>query len=166
MHYKPAFFLVKHPLLVRELGFRLVVDTTQPYGIDVARSVPSERWLRHKQQTLPNALLQALFEKTVHALQAGYQNWVKQSQSTRSTSMLGSRKTIHVNSSKPAMIRRNNRVGTLIVDWASSGAATRNMRMVTSPSEGIPLGLRLRRRGCHRSGLWRCSFGGIHHAFQ
>jgi hypothetical protein len=63
-------FLVKHPLLVIELGFRLVVDPTQPYGIDVKRSVPNARWLRHKQQTLPNTVLQALFQETVHALQA------------------------------------------------------------------------------------------------
>src|SRR5258708_12045213 len=28
-------FLVKHPLLVIELGFHLVLDPTQPYGFDV-----------------------------------------------------------------------------------------------------------------------------------
>jgi hypothetical protein len=49
-------FLMKHPLLVLELGFRVVVDATQPYGIDLQRSVPSDRWLRHKQQTVPNAV--------------------------------------------------------------------------------------------------------------
>jgi hypothetical protein len=63
-------FLMKHPLLVLELGFRVVVDATQPYGIDLQRSVPSDRWLRHKQQTVPNAVLHALFQATVHALQA------------------------------------------------------------------------------------------------
>jgi hypothetical protein len=61
-------FLVKHPLLVMELGFHLVADRTQPYGFDVVRSVPCDRWLRHKQQTLPNEILQALFRKTVDAL--------------------------------------------------------------------------------------------------
>jgi hypothetical protein len=34
-------FLVEHPLLVLELGFRLVLDPSQPYGFDVQRTVPS-----------------------------------------------------------------------------------------------------------------------------
>jgi Transposase DDE domain len=62
-------FLVKHPLLVLELGFRPVLDPTQPYGFDVEQTVPCDRWLRHKQQTLDNALLRALLRQTVHALQ-------------------------------------------------------------------------------------------------
>ncbi len=63
-------FLVKHPLLVLELGFHPVKDTTQSYGFDVEKTVPCARWLRHQQQTLANGLLQALFRETVHALQA------------------------------------------------------------------------------------------------
>jgi len=63
-------FLVEHPLLVLELGFHLVPDPTQFYGFDVEQTVPTERWLRHKQQTLDNRLLQALLRETVHALQA------------------------------------------------------------------------------------------------
>ncbi|OLD80138.1 MAG: hypothetical protein AUG54_05625 [Ktedonobacter sp. 13_1_20CM_4_53_7] len=31
-------FLVEHPLLVLELGFRPVLDVSQPYGFDVERS--------------------------------------------------------------------------------------------------------------------------------
>ncbi len=63
-------FLVEHPPLVVELGFRPVPDATQPYGFDVARTVPCDRWLHHKQQTLDQATLQALLRATVHALQA------------------------------------------------------------------------------------------------
>lgn len=63
-------FLVEHPLLVLELGFHPVLDSTQPYGFDVERTVPGARWLRHGQQHLDNALLQALLRGTVHALQA------------------------------------------------------------------------------------------------
>lgn len=63
-------FLVEHPLLVLEIGFRPVPDATQPYGFDVGRTVPCDRWLRHWQQRLDNALLQALLRETVHALQA------------------------------------------------------------------------------------------------
>ncbi len=63
-------FLVEHPLLVLELGFRPVLDPTQPYGFDVERTVPCDRYLRHWQQTLDPAILQALLASAVHALQA------------------------------------------------------------------------------------------------
>lgn len=61
-------FLVDHPLLVLEIGFRPVPDVTQPYGFDVERTVPCDRWLRHWQQHLDNTLLQALLRPTVQAL--------------------------------------------------------------------------------------------------
>jgi hypothetical protein len=63
-------FLVEHPLLVVELGFRPVPDPTQPYGFAVERTVPGARWLRHQQQHLDPAVLQALLRATVTALQA------------------------------------------------------------------------------------------------
>lgn len=47
-------FLVKHPTLVLEIGFRPVVDPSQPFGFDVERTVPGDRWLRHQQQALDN----------------------------------------------------------------------------------------------------------------
>lgn len=61
-------FLVEHPLLVLELGFHPIPDPTQPTGFDVARTVPCDRWLRHKQQRLDNALLRALLRQSVQAL--------------------------------------------------------------------------------------------------
>jgi hypothetical protein len=63
-------FLVEHPLLVLELGFRPVADPAQPYGFDVERTVPCDRYLRHWQQTLAPPILQALLRATVHALRA------------------------------------------------------------------------------------------------
>lgn len=63
-------FLVEHPLLVLELGFRPVENPTQPAGFDVARTVPGARWLRHHQQTTPDAVLAALLQATVQRLQA------------------------------------------------------------------------------------------------
>jgi hypothetical protein len=63
-------FLVDHPLLVLEIGFRPVPDPTLPYGFDVERTLPGDRWLRHWQQHLDNALLQALLRPTVRALRA------------------------------------------------------------------------------------------------
>src|SRR3989440_8040844 len=62
-------FLLEHPLLVLELGFRPVLNRELPYGFDVQRTVPTERWLREKQRTLDHGLLQDLFHATVHALQ-------------------------------------------------------------------------------------------------
>jgi hypothetical protein len=61
-------FLVEHPLLVLELGFRPVLDVTQPYGFDIERTVPTARWLREKQRTLEQSVLQALLIETVQAL--------------------------------------------------------------------------------------------------
>lgn len=61
-------FLIKHPLLVLELGFRPVRDPSQPFGFDVEQTVPCDRWLRHKQQTLDNDILQGLLKSTVRDL--------------------------------------------------------------------------------------------------
>jgi hypothetical protein len=63
-------FLLEHPLLVRELGFRLKPAPEAPFGFDVEQSVPCDRWLRHKQQTIDPDILHALLVQTVHALQA------------------------------------------------------------------------------------------------
>lgn len=62
-------FLVEHPLLVLEVGFRPLEDSSQPWGFDVERTVPGERWLRHQQQTIDQQLLHALLADTVHTLQ-------------------------------------------------------------------------------------------------
>jgi hypothetical protein len=62
-------FLIEHPLLVAELGFRLHFDPNQLYGIDAEKTVPKKRWLNAKLHTFNNNLLQDLFAGTVHALQ-------------------------------------------------------------------------------------------------
>lgn len=61
-------FLMEHPLLVLELGFRPFLDISQPYGFDVQRTVPTDRWLREKQRTLQQPVLQALLVETIQAL--------------------------------------------------------------------------------------------------
>lgn len=63
-------FLVEHPLLVLELGFHPVLDPICLYGFDPERTVPCDRWLRHKQQTLDRQVLQTLLHATVTALHA------------------------------------------------------------------------------------------------
>jgi len=62
-------FLLKHPLLVIELGFRLELDPTQPYGFDVEKTVPCAYWLREQLHRFDPQLLQALLQTTVAALQ-------------------------------------------------------------------------------------------------
>jgi hypothetical protein len=63
-------FLVEHPSLALELGFRPAPDPAQPEGVDVARTVPCARYLRRQQACLEPTTLAALLRATVHALQA------------------------------------------------------------------------------------------------
>jgi hypothetical protein len=61
-------FLIEHPGLVLALGFRPRPDPTQPLGFDVERTVPGERWLRHQQQWIDQALVERVLTQTVHVL--------------------------------------------------------------------------------------------------
>lgn len=63
-------YLLDHPLLVLELGFRPHLDRSQPYGFRVGKTVPSVRHLNVILRTLDTKLLSDLFDQTVHALQA------------------------------------------------------------------------------------------------
>jgi hypothetical protein len=57
-------FLLSHPLLVLVLGLRPKLNRHLPYGFDVAKTVPSDRWLRHQQEVLEQCVLQALLAAT------------------------------------------------------------------------------------------------------
>lgn len=61
-------FLLEHPLLVLELGFRPILDVTQPYGFDIERTVPTARWLRQQQRRLAQSVLHSLLLWLVQAL--------------------------------------------------------------------------------------------------
>src|SRR5262249_47769489 len=63
-------FLVKHPLLVIDLGFRLALDPDCPFGFDVQRTVPCRYWWNHQLRVLDRGLLSDLLAATVSALQA------------------------------------------------------------------------------------------------
>jgi hypothetical protein len=63
-------FLLRHPLLVIELGFHLHLDATAPYGFDTEQTLPCEQWLRAKLHAFDQALLQDLLHATVTTLQA------------------------------------------------------------------------------------------------
>lgn len=62
-------YLLDHPLLVLELGFRPHLDIRHPYGFDVAKTVPSIRHLNHILRTLDPRLLALLLAQTVQVLQ-------------------------------------------------------------------------------------------------
>jgi hypothetical protein len=62
-------YLLDHPLLVLELGFRPHLDLTQPYGFHVAKTVPRVRHLNNVLKTLDPLLLAGLFAQSVQALQ-------------------------------------------------------------------------------------------------
>src|SRR6266699_1173444 len=61
-------FLLKHPLLVIDLGFHLECDVTAPYGFDCEQTLPCEFWFREKLRHLDPTLLQALVHATVRDL--------------------------------------------------------------------------------------------------
>lgn len=61
-------YLLEHPLLVLELGFRPVLDCTQPYGFNGKKTVPTARWFRQKQHLLSQVVLQDLLAATVRDL--------------------------------------------------------------------------------------------------
>lgn len=63
-------YLVAHPWLVLDLGFRPIHDPTQPWGLAAERMLPGERWLRHQQHDLEHTVLQRLLAGTVHDLVA------------------------------------------------------------------------------------------------
>src|SRR5258708_22188598 len=63
-------YLLDHPLLVLELGFRPHLDLRQPCGFDVEKTVPSVRHLNNILRSLDPRLLANLFAQSVQALQA------------------------------------------------------------------------------------------------
>jgi hypothetical protein len=62
-------FLLKHPLLIIELGFHLVFDPTAAYGFNPEQTLPCRFWLGEKLRTLDQDLLQQMLHSTVAALQ-------------------------------------------------------------------------------------------------
>jgi len=61
-------FLLKHPLLVIELGFDLQLDPSTAYGFDVERTLPCRYWFGEKLRQLARGLLSDLLAATVAAL--------------------------------------------------------------------------------------------------
>ncbi len=62
-------FLIKHPLLVIDLGFDLELDPSAIYGINCEKTIPTDVWLRARLRTLDPDLLRSLLSATVTALQ-------------------------------------------------------------------------------------------------
>jgi hypothetical protein len=61
-------FLLKHPLLVIELGFVLTLDPHADYGFDVEATLPTRYWFGEKLRQLDRTLLTDLLAATVTAL--------------------------------------------------------------------------------------------------
>ncbi len=61
-------FLLKHPLLIIELGFHLQLDQSADYGFDVEASLPCRYWFGEKLRHLDRGLLTDLLATTVAAL--------------------------------------------------------------------------------------------------
>lgn len=62
-------FLLKHPLLIIDLGFHLKIDPKAPYGFNADTTLPTDVYLRKKLRSLDQSLLQTLLQRTVHDLQ-------------------------------------------------------------------------------------------------
>ncbi len=62
-------FLLEHPLLTLDLGFRPVLDVTHPYGFDVERTLPGVRWLNEQLRLCDPRMLADVFAQTLQALQ-------------------------------------------------------------------------------------------------
>lgn len=62
-------FLLKHPLLVIELGFHLTLDPRLPYGFDLEKTLPCRFWFNEKLRLLDPILLQDLLHATIADLQ-------------------------------------------------------------------------------------------------
>lgn len=62
-------FLLKHPLLLIELGFELTLDPHADYGFDIERTLPCRYWFGQKLRLLDPTLLQDVLAATVSALQ-------------------------------------------------------------------------------------------------
>jgi hypothetical protein len=61
-------FLIKHPLLVIELGFDLQLDASAAYGFDIEATLPCRYWLGEMLKRLDRALLTDLLAATVRDL--------------------------------------------------------------------------------------------------
>jgi hypothetical protein len=61
-------YLLEHPLVVLELGLRPVLNRDLPYGFEVAKTVPTDRWLRQQQHDLEQPVLQGLLAATIRDL--------------------------------------------------------------------------------------------------
>src|SRR6266700_6608484 len=59
-------YLLDHPLLVLELGFRPYLDLTTSYGFDVEKTVPCVRHLNDVLRHLDSRWLSELFTQSVH----------------------------------------------------------------------------------------------------
>ena len=61
-------YLLDHPLVGLALGLRPVLNRDLPYGFDVAKTLPTARWLRQQPHDLSQPVWQGLLAATVRDL--------------------------------------------------------------------------------------------------
>ena len=146
LHHRPAPFLVEHPLLVLELGFRPVPDPTQPYGFDVGAHRPVRPLAAPPAADPRPGVLGALLAGTVRALQAEIPELGHHRRRRRQAHLrLGAARTTPRSRRPTASTRRASRAATPTAGWASSGAPTRtggeprrSTCGATAPASSVP----------------------------
>src|SRR6266487_3365292 len=98
-------FLVEHPLLVLELGFRPVLDFTQPYGFNVERTVPTARHgcVRNNTRSHKACCKPCSWRRSVPCAKKSLA-WAKSSPSMSPTSTPGCARTTHGSASKEPLM--------------------------------------------------------------
>ena len=130
-------FLLTHPLLILELGFRLVLDPSTPYGFDCEQTLPSRLWLSQKLRDLDQDLLQSLLHATVAALQAEIPGLGETVAFDGRISMPGSKKITSGSTFLSVMTKKNGWLAIPIVGWASKNARINKRRKL--PLQVMPI---------------------------
>ena len=160
-------FLLSHPLLVLALDFRPKLNRDLPYGFDVAKTVPTARWLRKQQEVLQQCVLQALLAATVRDLREEIPG-------------LGEVVAFDVTHIY-AYVKENN-PRAYVKDRYDKDHQPRGdrdcklgekrehqqraRRWLQERSQRVPLGLRLGRSERHHRHLWGCGARRVHPALQ
>ncbi len=122
-------FLVKHPLLVIELGFHLVLDFTQPYGFAVEQTFPRASGSARNCASLIAACSLICSPGPSTRSRRRFPVLGRSFPSMSNTSMPGSKRTTSEPMSKIVTIKANGWLVILTVGWASSVALTKSCLM-------------------------------------
>jgi hypothetical protein len=158
-------FLLHHPLLVIELGFRLVLDPSQPYGFDAEQTLPGEYWFREKLRGFDPSVLQALLHSTVRA----FQDEIPGLGDTVAIDVTHIYAWVRENNERDYVTDRSDKTCQPKGDPNCRLGVTRSTNQEHadgSSKERTPLGLWHRRRRFHRCRVWSRRARRIHPTVQ